>query len=120
MTNPDLNTQDYKLTQTMLRIKDPKISIPFYRDVLGMTLLDQYDFKKMDFSLYFFAYKDTLVGEPPGSGPDKVAWVFSQIGTIELTHNWGTEADETFSGYHSGILASRCRMFTLPVSASMN
>lgn len=100
MTNP--NTQDYKLTQTMMRIKDPTISIPFYRDVLGMTLLDQYDFDSMDFSLYFFAYEDALVGEPPAAGPDKVAWVFNQVGTIELTHNWGTETDENFGGYHSG------------------
>ncbi len=51
MTNP--STQDYKLTQTMLRIKDPSVSIPFYQDVLGMTLLDQYDFAAMEFSLYF-------------------------------------------------------------------
>jgi len=95
-------THDYKLTQTMLRIKDPSVSIPFYQDVLGMTLLDQYDFAAMKFSLYFLAYENGLVGEPPESGPAKVAWVFNQIGAIELTHNWGTEADNKFGGYHSG------------------
>ncbi len=100
MTNP--STQDYKLTQTMLRIKDPSVSIPFYQDVLGMTLLDQYDFAAMKFSLYFLAYENGLVGEPPESGPAKVAWVFNQVGAIELTHNWGTEADNNFGGYHSG------------------
>ena len=100
MTNP--STQDYKLTQTMLRIKDPSVSIPFYQDVLGMTLLDQYDFAAMEFSLYFLAYENGLVGEPPESGPAKVAWVFNQVGAIELTHNWGTEADNNFGGYHSG------------------
>jgi len=88
MTNT--STQDYKLTQTMLRIKDPSVSIPFYQDVLGMTLLDQYDFAAMEFSLYFLAYENGLVGEPPESGPAKVAWVFNQVGAIELTHNWGT------------------------------
>ena len=100
MTNP--STQDYKLTQTMLRIKDPSVSIPFYQDVLGMTLLDQYDFAAMEFSLYFLAYENGLVGEPPESGSAKVAWVFNQVGAIELTHNWGTEADNNFGGYHSG------------------
>ena len=100
MTNT--STQDYKLTQTMLRIKDPSVSIPFYQDVLGMTLLDQYDFAAMEFSLYFLAYENGLVGEPPESGPAKVAWVFNQVGAIELTHNWGTEADNNFGGYHSG------------------
>ncbi len=94
--------QDFKLTQTMLRIKDPGTAIPFYRDILGMSLLDKYDFPSMEFSLYFFAYADALVGEAPAPGPDKVAWVFSQVATIELTHNWGTESDETFTGYHSG------------------
>lgn len=95
-------TQDYKLTQTMLRIKDPAIAIPFYRDVLGMILLDQYDFESMGFSLYFLAYEDALIGEPPAPGPDRVAWVFGQVASIELTHNWGTESDESFTGYHSG------------------
>jgi lactoylglutathione lyase len=95
-------TKHYKLTQTMLRIKDPAISIPFYRDVLGMTLLDRYDFDSMKFSLYFLAYEDALVGDRPASRPDNIAWVFNQIGAIELTHNWGTEADENFDGYHSG------------------
>ena len=100
MTDP--NTQDYKLTQTMLRIKDPSIAIPFYRDVLGMILLDQYDFESMGFSLYFMAYEDALTGEPPAPGPDRAAWIFSQVSSIELTHNWGTELDESFAGYHSG------------------
>jgi lactoylglutathione lyase len=100
MSNP--NTQDYKLTQTMMRVKDPAISVPFYRDVLGMILLDKYDFSSMKFSLYFLAYEDALVGKMPEPGPDKVAWVFNQVATIELTHNWGTESDESFTGYHSG------------------
>lgn len=32
---------------------------------------------------------------------EKVAWAFSRKATLELTHNWGTEDDETQS-YHSG------------------
>ena len=36
-----------KWQQTMLRIKDPKKSLPFYQDILGMTLVDKYNFEKV-------------------------------------------------------------------------
>lgn len=29
-------------------------------------------------------------------------WMFSRPAILELTHNWGTESDAAFSGYHSG------------------
>ena len=47
------DTHGYVMNQTMLRIRDPEVSVAFYRDVLGMTLLDRYDFEQMSFSLYF-------------------------------------------------------------------
>lgn len=28
--------------------------------------------------------------------------MFSRRGTLELTHNWGTESDDAFVGYHNG------------------
>lgn len=28
--------------------------------------------------------------------------MFSQPASLELTHNWGTESDASFKGYHSG------------------
>ena len=28
--------------------------------------------------------------------------MFSQPASLELTHNWGTESDANFKGYHSG------------------
>ena len=46
-------TTDYVLNQTMLRIKDPAVSLPFYQGILGMSLLDQFDFPDLSFSLYF-------------------------------------------------------------------
>tara|TARA_R110002050_G_scaffold284286_1_gene433371 strand:- start:1263 stop:1487 length:225 start_codon:yes stop_codon:yes gene_type:complete len=41
--------------QTMLRIRDPKVSVPFYKNHFGLTLVDTYDFPEMKFSLYFLA-----------------------------------------------------------------
>lgn len=42
----------FQLAQTMLRVKDPALSLPFYKD-LGMTLVNERHFS--DFSLYFLA-----------------------------------------------------------------
>ena len=39
----------------MLRIKDPKVSVPFYVEKFGMTLVDEIHFDDMKFSLYFLA-----------------------------------------------------------------
>ncbi|XP_023600349.1 lactoylglutathione lyase isoform X1 [Myotis lucifugus] len=98
-SDPDPSTKDFLLQQTMLRIKDPKKSLDFYTRVLGMTLLQKLDFPTMKFSLYFLAYEDK--NDIPKDKDEKVAWVFSRKATLELTHNWGTEEDETQS-YHSG------------------
>ncbi len=91
-----------RLNQTMLRIKDPERSLPFYCDVIGMELLERFDFEKMDFSLYFLGFKEALDGERPDDPGDRVEWVFRQNALLELTHNWGTESDENFPGYHHG------------------
>jgi lactoylglutathione lyase len=95
MTEP---TAGFVMNQTMLRIKDPERSVPFYRDVLGMSLLDRYDFPTMSFSLYFMGYPQ---GPAPSDRADRIKWVFEQPALLELTHNWGTEDDPTF-GYHNG------------------
>jgi hypothetical protein len=42
--------------QTMLRIKDPKLSLPFYEDMFGFKLVHFYNFPQWNFSLYFLAF----------------------------------------------------------------
>ncbi len=94
-------TEGFVLNQTMLRVRDPRASLAFYRDVLGMTLLQQLDFAEMKFSLYFLAYlkEGEAVPENPA---ERAQFIFARETTLELTHNWGTESDPDFAGYHSG------------------
>eukprot|EP01118_Nematostelium_gracile_P008828 TRINITY_DN293_c0_g1_i1.p1 TRINITY_DN293_c0_g1~~TRINITY_DN293_c0_g1_i1.p1 ORF type:complete len:183 (-),score=50.95 TRINITY_DN293_c0_g1_i1:112-615(-) len=92
--------------QTMLRVKDPKVSVKFYEDC-GMKLINKMDFPNLKFSLWFMAFTDE---KPPsfdinveGSGNKNAEWLFSRsYTTLELTHNWGTETDPEFKGYHNG------------------
>jgi lactoylglutathione lyase len=92
------STEDFVLNQTMLRIKDPEASVPFYRDVMGMTLLDRYDFPALKFSLYFMGYPNST---PPEERGARIKWVFEQPALLELTHNWGTETTPG-QPYHDG------------------
>lgn len=96
------DTSKYIFNQTMMRIRDPEKSVAFYRDVLGMTLLNRFDFPAMKFSLYFMAYQNGESAPVPADALGKAEYVFQQKATLELTHNWGTEQDEDFPGYHNG------------------
>ncbi len=91
----DEATRGFVFNQTMLRVRDPAVSNAFYCDVLGMTLVKQLDFPEMSFTLYFLAYgkNDSLSSN---------ANAFARPGVLELTHNYGTESDDEFAGYHSG------------------
>jgi len=100
MTN-NKSTAGFVMNQTMLRIKDPKISVKFYSDILGMTLLDNYDFPAMKFSLYFMGFLEADESIPKDRA-ERSEWVFARPALIELTHNWGTESDSNFTGYHDG------------------
>jgi lactoylglutathione lyase len=91
-------TEDFVMNQTMLRIKDPALSIPFYENVLGMTLLDKFDFPDMAFSLYFMGYPTEAV---PTDRTERTKWIFDQPALLELTHNYGTEDDVDFQ-HHNG------------------
>jgi len=80
----------------MLRVKDPKISLPFYTDIIGMDFIDKLEFS--DFTLYFLAF-DRSGGK--STGAEKKADLLNREGILELTHNHGTEALEA-TPYHSG------------------
>ncbi|KAF8629304.1 hypothetical protein AX15_003521 [Amanita polypyramis BW_CC] len=90
-------TASFKFNHTMLRIRDPQVSLKFYQDVLGMDLLSQKHFS--NFTLYFLAFDHsgrTLTDE------EKEISRFSREGVLELTHNHGTESDPNFKGYANG------------------
>ncbi|XP_062184981.1 lactoylglutathione lyase [Phragmites australis] len=99
-TEIDPATKGYFLQQTMLRVKDPKVSLDFYSRVMGMSLLKRLDFTELKFSLYFLGYEDVV--SAPADHIERTAWTFRQKATLELTHNWGTENDPEFKGYHNG------------------
>ncbi|XP_068901655.1 lactoylglutathione lyase [Tenebrio molitor] len=98
---PPQETKDFIFQQTMYRIKDPRKSLPFYTEVLGMRLLQKMDFPAMKFSLYFMGYEDPKDVQGDLGTPDRGEWTFSRKATIELTHNWGTENDPDCK-YHNG------------------
>ncbi|KAA1084016.1 Lactoylglutathione lyase, variant 2 [Puccinia graminis f. sp. tritici] len=87
--------QTFRLNHTMFRIKDPKISLEFYQDILGMKLLHKMEVESAKFTNYFLGF--------PGSNQDsKSSSPLHREGVVELCHNWGTESDPDFSGYHNG------------------
>ncbi|XP_072912289.1 lactoylglutathione lyase isoform X1 [Hemitrygon akajei] len=98
-SEPDPNTKDFIMQQTMLRVKDPKKSLDFYTRIIGMTLLQKIDVPSMKFTLFFLGFEDKK--EIPTEKNEHTAWTFSRRATIELTHNWGTEVDEN-QAYHNG------------------
>ncbi|AXA51081.1 monomeric glyoxalase I [Malassezia restricta] len=81
-------TASFRFHHTMIRVKDPKVSLDFYENVLGMELIDKME--GSDFTLYFLAYQHQK-NEPLGK----------REAVLELTHNHGTENDPNLS-YHNG------------------
>tara|TARA_Y100001970_G_scaffold6943_2_gene7969 strand:- start:25118 stop:25630 length:513 start_codon:yes stop_codon:yes gene_type:complete len=94
-------TEEFVFNQTMLRIKDPSVSLDFYVDTLGMTLIKKLDFPSMEFTLYFLGYLRDFDPDVPEDSTKRAEYAFSQKAMLELTHNWGTEKEEEFS-YHDG------------------
>jgi lactoylglutathione lyase len=93
-------TRGFVFNHTMLRVKDPKVSLDFYSRVLGMRVLRRMDFEEMKFSLYFLARVEEGESVPEDKAARNVH-TFGRQGVLELTHNWGTEDDSEFR-YHDG------------------
>lgn len=96
-TNPDVVTQNYIFNHTMLRVRDPKVSLDFYSRVLGMKLLRKVDFNEWKFSLYFLAMQKE---ETTGTDEQKTKYTAGLSGVLELTHNHGTE-ENSETPYHN-------------------
>ena len=82
------DTSKWKMNHTMLRVKDPEASVKYY-SFLGMKQINKMDYPENKFCLYFLAYDDA---KNESSGKH---WTGRQ-GVLELTHNYGTEKDESF------------------------
>ncbi|KAL8443003.1 hypothetical protein Emed_006997 [Eimeria media] len=62
--------------QTMIRIKDPKVSVPFYERHFGMKLVHTYNFDESGFSLYFLERPrdDAKLPTPGTKEAEKYLW----------------------------------------------
>lgn len=83
--------------QTMLRIKDPLVTVPFYENHFGFKLIHKYDFPQWNFSLYFMGVFPEGVTPPAPGTAESEEYLWTMEGTcLELTHNYGTEKDDKF------------------------
>lgn len=73
-----------RVLHSMLRVRDVEKALRFYRDGLGMDVLDRYDFEQGRFSILFLSFAGYRDGPA----------------ALELTYNWDTEQDYSHgSGY---------------------
>ncbi|KJZ04794.1 MULTISPECIES: lactoylglutathione lyase [Halomonas] len=93
-------TRGFRLNHSMLRVKDPEVSLAFYSRVFGMSVLRRLDFEEMQFSLYFLANLEAD-DQVPEDAAARSTWTFQQRGLLEFTHNWGSEEQEGRI-YHDG------------------
>ena len=96
---PDSATQNFVFNHTMLRVKNIEKSLDFYTRVLGFSLVEKRDFPEAEFSLYFLALVDKA--QIPADDAARTLWMKSIPGILELTHNHGSETDDSVV-YHNG------------------
>ena len=76
-------TKEFVFNQTMLRIRDPQRSLDFYQGVLGMTLIRQFDFPDMKFTLFFLGYVTPDDEKVPEDPVERSAYAFEQKAMLE-------------------------------------
>ena len=104
-------TEEFIMNQTMMRIKEPEISLNFYVNVLGMTLLKRLDFPEMEFTLFFLGYLRSEDEPIPDDPQERTEYVFSQKAMIELTHNWDYEIlDKGRNFGHLAFSVPNCKL----------
>ena len=100
---PDPATHGYVFNHVMMRVRDPEVALDFYTRVLGMTLLATLDIEQFAFTNYYLGYASPAErAAAPGDQAGQLKQMFSRQSVLELTHNWGTESDDDFGGYHNG------------------
>lgn len=99
----DAATKDWVMQQTMFRVKDPKRSLDFYTQVLGMQLITTAEFPQWGFSVFFVGYPpEKDLGPVPEDDSEKFAYCMRVPGCIELTWNHGSETEEGDRIYNTG------------------
>lgn len=98
-----IDPKGFSYQQTMYRIKDPAVTIPFYQKHFGMTCIAERHFPQWKFSLYFLATLPAKTVLPFAPDSDEAMVHLNQISytVLELTHNHGTETDPAFA-HHNG------------------
>mmetsp|Transcript_123021 Transcript_123021/g.359086 ORF Transcript_123021/g.359086 Transcript_123021/m.359086 type:complete len:359 (-) Transcript_123021:52-1128(-) len=100
---PGLGSGPYnaRFQQTMLRIKDPNVSVPFYQKFFGMKLVHWIRFDEFGFTVYFLERQREGQASPEctleKTSLECERYLFTMDGsTMELTHNHGAEMDDSF------------------------
>lgn len=98
----ETDTQSYRFNHSMIRVKDAEVSLKFYQEVMGMSLLRTSEHESAGFNLYFLGYgKGVPEDDGGGVGKKGVNPLAEHEGLLELTWNYGTERQEG-TVYHDG------------------
>jgi len=85
-SNPLTGGSDPVVGQITTRSKDPKATVDFYTNVMGMTLLEKQDVGAFGFDLYFFAYHDPAPATLDTTAA-KREWLYQlPVTTLEIQH----------------------------------
>ncbi|KKY27241.1 putative lactoylglutathione lyase [Phaeomoniella chlamydospora] len=96
-TTTDVET--YRFNHTAIRVKDPKVSLKWYEETLGMSLLRTVE--RDDLTLYFVGYPGAKGNPTQGPAGDTSNYLSDREGLVELIWIHGSENKEG-KVYHNG------------------